>query len=145
MLPETLIIDASVLFSFFKADSVRRHTVGVLLDGGCELISPEYVLSELTSDKEKIKSFTGLTEAEFTSLFSILEKSIRTVHKGEYDEFMAEANAISPHGEGTKDDPYFALALAKNCPIWSDEKAFKKQGKVKVFSTEELLDELGTE
>lgn len=116
-----------------------------LLDEGCELISPEYVLSELTSDKEKIKSFAGVTEAEFASLLSILEKSVKTLHKDEYAEFMAEANTISPHGEGTKDDPYFALALAKNCPVWSDEKAFKKQGKVTVFSTEELVNKLDTE
>ena len=42
---------------------------------------------------------------------------------------------ISPH---SKDVPYFALALAFNAAIWSDEKAFKKQNKVKIFSTEEL-------
>ena len=50
-----------------------------------------------------------------------------------------EANKISPHGEETKDDPYFALALAFNFPIWSDEGAFRKQSKVKVFTTAELL------
>lgn len=145
MPPKRLFVDASIMFSFFKADSVRRHVMEALLNDGCELVSPEYALSELKSDKAKIKNFSGISEAEFSLLTSLLEKSVKTAPKGEYDDFMAEANTISPHGEGTKDDPYFALALAKNCTVWSDEKAFKKQGKVKVFSTEELLDELGTE
>ena len=43
-----------------------------------------------------------------------------------------------PHGGETKDDPYFALALSLNCPIWSDEEAFKQQSRIKVFNTKKL-------
>ncbi len=49
--------------------------------------------------------------------------------------FLSEAKEIAPH---KKDVPYFTLALAFNAGIWSDEKAFKNQTRVKVFSTEEL-------
>jgi len=59
--------------------------------------------------------------------------------------FLSPANKISPHGEQTKDDPYFALALAFNSPIWSDESEFKQQSRVKVFSTKELVELLGLE
>lgn len=142
MFPEMLIVDASVLFSFFKADSARRHVIEVLLDAGCELISPEYALSELLYDKEKIKSFAGISEVEFSTLFSLIEKSVGTVPKSEYEKFLSEANTISPHGKGVKDDPYFALALARSCSVWSDEKAFKKQGKVVILATSELLKEI---
>ena len=38
-----------------------------------------------------------------------------------------------------KDVEYFALALRFDFPIWSNEKGFKKQTKVKVFSTSELI------
>ena len=143
-LPKELVVDASILFSFFKADSVRRHLIEELLNSECRLISPEYVLSELLLDKEKIKRYSGISELEFSFLFSILEKEIRfkLFPKDSYGSFLPEANKISPHAEGTKDDPYFALALAKNCPIWSDEKAFKKQDKVKVVTTSELREEV---
>jgi predicted nucleic acid-binding protein len=46
----------------------------------------------------------------------------------------------SPHGSGDKDDPYFALALAQNAPIWSDENEFAKQRSVRVYSTHELCE-----
>ncbi|RLG24822.1 hypothetical protein DRN85_07025 [Methanosarcinales archaeon] len=32
-----------------------------------------------------------------------------------------------------------ALALKLNCPIWSQEKTFKSQSRIKVFSTSDLL------
>ena len=50
--------------------------------------------------------------------------------------FAKEARALAPHIE---DVPCFALALALDCGIWSNEKAFKKQSKVRVYSTAELL------
>jgi len=31
------------------------------------------------------------------------------------------------------------LALKLDCPIWAQEKAFKEQSKVKIFSTSELI------
>ena len=43
---------------------------------------------------------------------------------------------LAPH---PKDAEYFALALRFVFPIWSNEKAFKKQSKVKVFSTSDLV------
>ncbi|MCK4476655.1 MAG: hypothetical protein KAU16_08005 [Methanophagales archaeon] len=43
---------------------------------------------------------------------------------------------MAPH---LKDVEYFALALKLDFPIWSNEKAFKKQSVVKVFSTPDLF------
>lgn len=37
---------------------------------------------------------------------------------------------------------FFALALKLNCPIWSNENLHKKQSKVKIYSTSELIKEL---
>ena len=48
---------------------------------------------------------------------------------------MENAKAIAPH---SGDAPYFALAMARNCPIWSNEKSFKRQKRIKVHSTSEL-------
>ena len=61
---------------------------------------------------------------------------IESVSKEEYSKFLSTAMELAPHA---KDAPYFALALSLNCPIWYDEKLFKKQDVVKVFNTEELL------
>ena len=137
--PRLLAVDASILFSFFKKDSSRRYLIEELPNCGCRLISPDFALEELLENKERIMEFAGTKESGFMFLFSLLERKIETSPKSEYEEFLPKAEKISPHGEYThKDDPYFALALSLNSAIWSDEKAFKKQSRVKAFSTHEL-------
>lgn len=142
-IPRLLVVDACILFSFFKLDSVRRQVIKELPRRGCRLISPDFVLEELSRDKERIKRFSELNELRFAFLFSLLERKIEPFPEDVYNEFLSDANKISPHGEQTKDDPYFALALAFNSPIWSDESEFKQQNKVKVFNTGELAKLLG--
>ena len=137
-----LIVDDSILFSFFNPDSARRLIIESAPTLGFELISPDFAFNELAKDKEEIQKYSEINELEFIILFSLLEKKIESFSEVAYKEFLAEANRISPHSTQTKDDPYFALALSLNCAIWSDEKSFKQQSKVKVYSTSELLKEL---
>ena len=42
-----------------------------------------------------------------------------------------------------KDIPYFALALFLRCGIWSNEKRFKEQSRIQIFSTTELKELYG--
>ena len=37
------------------------------------------------------------------------------------------------------DTPFIAAALAANLPIWSDDKHFEKQNKIKIFKTKDLV------
>lgn len=140
--PEMLVADANILFSFFRHDSVRRYLIEELLNRGCELVSPDFVLKELLNDKQKVMRFAGIDDLEYSFLYTLLTEEIKVFPKTEYDKFLPEAHKISPH-DSAKDNPYFALALSKRIPIWSDEKAFKKQSKVKVYTTSELLKEIG--
>ncbi|MCD6094066.1 MAG: hypothetical protein J7J51_04705 [Candidatus Omnitrophica bacterium] len=133
-------VDACILFSFFNRDSVRRKIIEELSNSGCKLISPEFAFVELISDKLKIMKYGKIDNLSFVFLLSLLERKIELFSKKVYAGFLAEANKISPHRGQTKDDPYFALALVFNSPIWSDESGFKQQSRVKVLSTKELLD-----
>jgi len=142
-LPKILVVDACILFSFFKKDSDRRRVIGELSNTGCRLISPAFVFEELGRNKGRIKKFSRINDLGFAFLYSLLERMIDSFPESVYNEFLPEANRISPHGrESRKDDPYFALALRFNSPIWSDEKEFKKQSRVKVFTTRELVEYL---
>jgi len=72
-------------------------------------------------------------------LFSLIKDEITIVPESKYKDFLSKVFKLSPY---IKDNPYFALSLFLSCPIWSDEKSFKKQSKVKIFSTAELIKEL---
>ena len=139
-IPRFLVVDASILFSSFNKDSIRRHLIEELPNYGYRLVSPDFALEELLQDKERIMKFARINKLEFMYLFSLLERKIETYPKMEYDNFLLKAGRISPHGKNVhKDDPYFSLALVLNSAIWSDEKAFKKQDIIKIFSTSELI------
>src|SRR3989338_7501025 len=138
-LPSELIIDASILFSFFKSDSSRRKVMEELLIKGCKLFSPYFVIEELSDNKDKILRYAKIERSNFIFSLSVLQRKVKTFHEEKYSEFLSEANKLSPHEEDNKDDPYFALSLALNkIPIWSDEPAFKKQSEIRVFTTKEL-------
>lgn len=139
-IPDGLIVDASILFSFFSSSSARRDVFKKLLNHGTKLASPAYASTELSNNKSKIMKFSQIDDSKFDEIFSELNKELDTVNESEYKEFLPEAGKISPHGkEETKDDPYFALSLFLNkTPIWSDEEAFKNQSSVEIFTTNRL-------
>jgi|SRR3989339_455738 len=137
-IPKLLIVDASILFSFFKKGSGRRIIIEELYEFGCKLISPAFAFKELADNKERVKKYGKVNELAFAFIFSLLDRKVESFPEEEYNGFLPEANKISPHGEQTEDDPYFALALALSCAIWSDEVAFKQQSRIKVFTTKEL-------
>ena len=66
----------------------------------------------------------------------LLEPEFTMFSRQEYTDKLPEGLKLAPH---TKDLEYFALALRFDFPIWSNEKAFNKQSKVKVFSTSDLI------
>lgn len=135
--PASLVVDANVLFSFFKSDSGRRRMILRLRGEGCRLLSPDYVLGELTREMDRINRFANISETEFAFILSLLERTVDTVEQERYWGRAGDAAALAPH---EKDVPYFALALHENAPIWSDETAFRAQDAVTVYRTEQLYD-----
>jgi predicted nucleic acid-binding protein len=67
----------------------------------------------------------------------LLKVVVKFIKEEEYSEFLSEARKVSPD---PNDSDFFALALKLNCPIWSEDKRLKKQSRVKVLSTRELME-----
>lgn len=133
-----LVVDANILFSFFWRDSIVRE---IILDPkfeyNLELFSPEYALLELDRHKDEICKKANITSDEFEFPRNSLEAFVKIVSTKFWKERISDAIKLFP--KHPKDIPYFALALSLNCGIWSNEKRFKKQSKVKIFSTDDLL------
>jgi len=136
-----LVIDAAILFSFFKPESFTRDFVKSLYISGVRLFAPDFLLGELLSLKDKICEYSGLDEEDFVTSFILLCEVIDVVPRSEFNEFIPKAEKLLP--EHPKDAPYFALALKLGIPIWSNEKRFKSQSNVRVFSTHELKELFG--
>lgn len=130
-----LVVDAEVIFAALIARGFTLQIIKVLVENEVELISPEYVFEEINNRKRKITKLSGLSEVELHFLLSVIFEKIKVISKDEYLQHLEEAEKLAPH---KRDAPYFALAIAKNAGIWSNEKSFRKQSDVRIFSTTEL-------
>ena len=138
---DSLVVEANVIFAALIKKLDNFKLISLLPKLGIKLHSPEFVFEEIMEREERLLKFSGLNVSELRFLIGKLFKSIKSVSKSEYESFLAEAKDILPGHP--KDSAYFALALKLNIPLWSNEKLHKKQFKVKVYSTSELLREVG--
>jgi len=127
-----LVIDSNVLFTFFFKDSVLKQ----VLEKSVELFSPEYALEEINKHSSELMKKTGLSKSEFKKLKQELALKVDFIALQEYSSVFAKALCIAEsfskdkYPEFVKDIDFFALALKIGCPIWSNDKLFKKQDKI---------------
>ncbi|MEK6887711.1 MAG: PIN domain-containing protein [Candidatus Aenigmatarchaeota archaeon] len=134
-----LVVDANVLFSFFKSESTVRD---IIIDPeskfGLMLYAPELMLSELDKHKSEICVKARISEEGYELSRNVLETFVKSMPNEFWQDCKEDASKLLP--EHPKDTPYFALALKLGCAIWSNEKKLKWQSVVKIFSTKELLE-----
>jgi predicted nucleic acid-binding protein len=132
-----IVVDANILFSaLIKKDSFTRK---FLVNDRFELYTSEFFFEEYTKHLATIAKKTKLSERDIRDLLNefLLEAKIRVFANPELESFREEAEKICPDPD---DVFYFQLALKLDCPIWSNDKALKKQDKIKIYTTKELLD-----
>ena len=137
---DSFIVEANVIFAALIKKSDNFKLIFLLHKMGIELYSPQFVFEEIKKREEKLLRLSKLDILELKLALNQLFRNIKTVPKSRYESFLTEAKSIFP--EHPKDAPYFALSLKLKVPLWSNEKLHKKQSKVKVYSTSELLKEL---
>ena len=74
--------------------------------------------------------------------FSLIVKFLHTVvnflKNEEYASFLSEAKEVSPDPD---DIDFFALSFKLYCILWSNDAALKKQSRITVVSTKELVEQ----
>lgn len=134
-----LVVDANILFSFFKkASSTRRF---ILSHPEIELFTPVYVFDELEEHKRDVKFKAKIDEGIFELSKKELSEYVTILPLEEFKDFWAAAKQISPDLDNVE---YLAVALSLGCAIWSNDRDLKeKQSRVVVVTTEELTRLLG--
>lgn len=130
-----LVIDTNILFTFFWEKSITRK---FLMRMDLELFSPEFALEEINKYKSDILKKAKISKKEFEDLRKDLAIAIEFIPLKEYKDFLKDAARISPDPD---DSDFFALALKLKLAIWSNDSLLKKENKVKVVSTSDLLKE----
>ena len=130
-----LIIDANILISALIA--TKGGTYDLIFNDRFKLFSPEYLMDEFNKYKGEILSKSGLDEVDFELFMSLISSRIEFIQKSEFEQFISEAKNITPD---PNDAEYFALALKYRCALWSNDRKLKEQDKVKVYSTNEIME-----
>ena len=130
-----LVVDANILFSALIKEGMTKK---ILFDLSYELYSPAFIFEEFKKHQNEILFKTHRTNEEFYKILESLKEIISFVPDEDFTDYIEGAEKICPDYD---DSAYFALALKLNCPIWSGEKSFKEQSKIKVFNTKELVEE----
>jgi len=129
-----LIIDANIVISALISEQGKTRDLIFLTD--FSLYAPEYLLEEIEKYKEVIIEKSDLDKESFEVAKELIFSRIKTIPFSELKKFHKKASEICPDKNDTE---YFALALKFNCPIWTNDKKLKEQNKIKIYSTEELL------
>ena len=135
-----IVVDANRLYSSLLS---KGKTFKVFLRNAIshkfEFIAPDFIFFEIGKHTDDIVLRSKLSREELAEVFSFIKEQVKTLPFKEFNSYAAEAESLAPH---EKDTQYFALALAAKSPIWSQEKSFLKQSKIKILDTDRLLKEL---
>lgn len=132
-----LVVDTNILISALVARAVTYEIIQI---GNLHLYAPEHSLTEIERNKEEIIDKMKVTPNEFGIALSSILSHVEVIPREQYCEFEEKAKQICPH---YKDFTFFALALAKELPLWSNEKRLAKQSEITVYNTSQIIEKIG--
>jgi len=135
----TIVIDANILISALIKDGIIRR---ILANFKINFLFPDFGLNEIYSCKTEIIRKAKVSEKEFDILLLRLLKYVRLIPFDIIVRYKKEADSIIGHID-KEDTAFIATALAFNAPIWSDDKHFQQQNKVKVLTTKDIISFIG--
>ena len=119
---------------------IRNSKVrAILLNPNHQFYLPEYAIEEVEKHLSLLMEKTKLSEEEIRLALSILLTNIQVIPSEAVSaKWDAAEEIIGPIGKG--DIPFMAASLSIACDgIWSDDKDLKRQRRMKVWSTKEIM------
>lgn len=132
-----IVIDTNILIAALIKDSTSRDLL--LHSSSLEFYAPRFSLEEVKKHQSFLIKKAKVNEQEFEVLLLLFIKKIVFLE----DELIRTKlqDAIEIIGKiDEKDSPFIAAALITKAVIWSNDAHFKKQNKVKTYTTKELLE-----
>jgi len=130
-----IILDVNVILSALIRDSTTRK---IILNSQFDFYFPEPSLHKIRKYKDYILEKSGLSEEEYDKLMVTLFKYIKLVPTEEIEKNWSVAKKIMEHID-KEDVVFIATALSiSDSVIWSDDRHFEKQDKVKVMKTKNI-------
>ncbi|MFA4888977.1 MAG: PIN domain-containing protein [Candidatus Omnitrophota bacterium] len=130
-----LVIDANILLAALLKNAATRE---LLFEETIELFAPEQLSTEVNRllKNPKIRRRIPLNNKKLSELSAVIFARIIFVPEQTFLFFIKRSLSLVTHIE---DAPYIGLCLALKIPLWSNDTDLKLQSKVKVYTTQELI------
>jgi len=134
-----LIIDSNAIMSALIKDSKSRE---IILESGFEFYHPEISLRNIIKYEGDIIEKSNVTKEQFKEIYNVLLEKMFIIKTEDFLDKLEEAKEIIGHTD-IEDVPFIALALSiPNDGIWTDDEHFKKQNRIKVWATSDIINNL---
>ncbi|HIG95354.1 TPA: PIN domain-containing protein [Candidatus Woesearchaeota archaeon] len=127
------VLDANILFAALIKDSTTSE---ILFNEHVQVFAPEFLLEEFYKHKDEILAKTRRSKEDFEEIYETLKNDITLIPFEEFCPFLKIAEKLISDED---DRVYFALAIQLNIPIWSNDKKFREQKIVKIYTTADLM------
>ncbi len=131
-------IDANILFSCLIKDSQTRK---LFFSPELSIFAPQFISEELIKYLPELRAKSKLSETEFLVLLDKIFGQIKIIPDKDLAPFLPAAASLL---KDPKDLLYISCALSEDTIIWTNDKGFKVQSRVKALTTEELSQMVGT-
>ena len=129
-----VVVDGNRIIAALIKDSTTRD---IIFDSFFELITPEFILTEVRKYETEIITKAKITKEEFEILLSLIFENVTIISKDEYEDLI---NGLQKEIKDFKDLPYLAVSLSINAyGIWSHDPDFLEQKKVKILTNIDML------
>ena len=131
-----VIVDSNRIISALIKEGVSRK---ILSSKNIEFFTVDYVMKEINKYKAVILEKSAMSKEQVDTLFSLVMENINIVPEEGIKSNMKKALVIMKDIDA-KDAPFIAAALAiPNDGIWSHDRHFEKQNKVKMWLAKDLI------
>ena len=129
-----IVVDSNILFAALIRDSMARK---VLLHLNSDFLIISVNLEEIAKYKRELLEKSNMNEISFDLLLEQLTKKCIRIKDESVKENWEEAKKIMWDTD-PKDTPFIAAALTTGADIWSDDKHFTEQTRIKIWKTADL-------
>jgi predicted nucleic acid-binding protein len=130
-----IILDSNVLFRILIS---QGDIIDLIFHPKITIYAPEKLREEFIKNRNEILSKSHITNKEFNQLYLIISSRISFIPLEEDQSFLPKAKHLLESHE--KDEDFVALALLKQCKIWSYETRLFDLGLA--ISTKQISNEL---
>ena len=132
-----VVVDANILFSALLKEGLTRR---IWFHPDVQLCAPTHLIREFMKHRQTLRNRYSGSDEGFEKRVSLLLSHIKLIDDAGLKPYLPAASVLS---QDAKDWLYLACALSVDATIWSHDKDFGAQSRVRIVSTEQLAEEFG--